>query len=59
MLHELFSWIFLSKVFDTVDHILLLALHNLTLKSVGLSDGTVNWFQSCLVNRKQRTAVGQ
>ena len=49
----------LSKVFDTVDHSLLLGLHNHTLKSVGLSDGTVNWFQSCLVNRKQRTAVGQ
>ena len=42
----------LSKAFDTVDHNLL--LH----KSVGLSDDTVNWFQSCLTNRKQRTSVG-
>ena len=42
----------LSKAFDTVDHNLLLQ------KSVGLSDDTVNWFQSYLTNRKQRTSVG-
>ena len=44
----------LSKAFDTVDHNLL--LHK--LKSVGLSDDTLNWFQSYLTNRKQRTSVG-
>ena len=44
----------LSKAFDTVDHNLL--LHK--LKSVGLSDDTVNWFQSYLANRKQGTSVG-
>ena len=44
----------LSKAFDTVDHNLL--LHK--LKSVGLSEVTVNWFQSYLANRKQRTSVG-
>ena len=44
----------LSKAFDTVDHNLL--LHK--LKSVELSEDTVNWFQSYLVNRKQRTSVG-
>ena len=44
----------LSKAFDTVDHNLL--LHK--LKSVGLSEVTVNWFQSFLANRKQRTSVG-
>ena len=44
----------LSKAFDTVDHNLL--LHK--LKSVGLSEDTVNWFQSYLANRKQRTSVG-
>ena len=43
----------LLKAFDTVDHNLL--LHK--LKSVGLSDDTVNWFQSYLANRKQRTSV--
>ena len=43
----------LSKAFDTVDHNLL--LHK--LKSVGLSEVTVNWFQSHLANRKQRTSV--
>ena len=42
----------LSEAFDTVDHNLL--LH----KSVGLSDDTVNWFQSYNTNRKQRTSVG-
>ena len=47
----------LSKVFDTVDHNLL--IHNYKLKSVGLSDDTVNRFQSYLENRKQRTPVGQ
>ena len=44
----------LSKAFDTVDHNLL--LHK--LKAVGLSEVTVNWFQSYLANRKQRTSVG-
>ena len=44
----------LSKAFDTVDHNLLLY----KLKSVGLSDDTVNWFQTYLTNRKQRTSVG-
>ena len=44
----------LSKAFDTVDHNLL--LHK--LKSVGLSEVAVNWFQSYLANRKQRTSVG-
>ena len=28
------------------------------LKSVGLADDTLNWFQSYLTNRKQRTSVG-
>ena len=41
----------LSEAFDTVDHNLLLQ------KSVGLSDDTVNWFQSYNTNRKQRTSV--
>ena len=44
----------LSKAFDTVDHNLL--LHKLI--SVKLSEDTVNWFQSYLANRKQRTSVG-
>ena len=44
----------LSQAFDTVDHNLL--LHK--LKLVRLSDDTVNWFQSYLANRKQRTSVG-
>ena len=44
----------LSKVFDTVDHNLL--LHK--LKSVGRSDDTLNWFQSYFTNRKQRTSFG-
>ena len=44
----------LSKAFDTVDHNLL--LHK--LESVGLLDDAVNWFQSYLTNRKQRTSVG-
>ena len=40
----------LSKAFDTVDHNLLLY----KLKSVGLSDDTVNWFQTYLTNRKKK-----
>ena len=44
----------LSKAFDTVNHNLL--LHK--LRSVGLSEVSVNWFQSYLANRKQRTSVG-
>ena len=44
----------LSKAFDTVDNDLLLR----KLKSVGLSDDTVNWFESYLTNRKRRTSVG-
>ena len=44
----------LSKAFDRVDHNLL--LHK--LESVGLLDDAVNWFQSYLTNRKQRTSVG-
>ena len=44
----------LSKAFGTVDNDLL--LHK--LKSVGLSNDTVNWFESYLTNRKQRTSVG-
>ena len=44
----------LSKAFDTVDHNLLLY----KLKSIGLSDDTVNWLQTYLTNRKQRTSVG-
>ena len=44
----------LSKAFETVDHNLL--LHR--LKSVGLLDDTVNWLQSYLTSRKQRTSVG-
>ena len=39
---------------DTVDHNLLLY----KLKLVRLLDDTVNWFQSYLTNRKQRTSVG-
>ena len=44
----------LLKVIDTVDHNLLLY----KLKLVRLSDDIVNWFQSYLTNRKQRTSVG-
>ena len=44
----------LLKVIDTVDHNLSLY----KLKLVRLSDDTVNWFQSYLTNRKQRTSVG-
>ena len=44
----------LSKAFDTVDHNLL--LHK--LKSIGLSDHAVQWFQSYLTNTKQMTSVG-
>ena len=44
----------LSKAFNTVHHNLL--LHKLI--SVGLSDNAVNWFQSHLTNKKQRTSVG-
>ena len=44
----------LLKVIDTVDHNLLLY----KLKLVRLLDDTVNWFQSYLTNRKQRTSVG-
>ena len=47
-------FLYLSKAFDTVDHNLLLY----KLKSVGLSDDTVNWFQTYVTNRKQRTSVG-
>ena len=50
----LFSWMILLKVIDTVDHNLLLY----KLKLVRLSDDIVNWFQSYLTNRKQRTSVG-
>ena len=50
----LFSWMILLKVIDTVDHNLLLY----KLKLVRLLDDTVNWFQSYLTNRKQRTSVG-
>ena len=42
------------EAFDTVDHNLLLY----KFKSVGLSDDTVNWLQTYLTNRKQRTSVG-
>lgn len=44
----------LSKAFDTVDHNLL--LHK--IKSVVLSEVTINWFQSYLAHRNQRTSVG-
>ena len=44
----------LSKASDTVDNDLL----SHKLKSVGLSDDTVNWFESYLTNRKQGTSVG-
>ena len=43
----------LSKAFDRVDHNLL--FHK--LKSVGLSEDTVNWFQSYLVNRKRLSEI--
>ena len=43
----------LSKAFDTVDHNLL--LHK--IKSVVLSEVTINWFQSYLAHRNQRTSV--
>ena len=46
--------LYLSKAFDSVDYNLLLY----ELKSVGLSEDTVNWFQTYLTNRKQRTSVG-
>jgi len=44
----------LLKAIDIVDHNLL--LHK--IKSVGLSDDTVKWFQSYLTNGKQMTSVG-
>ena len=47
-------FLYLSKAFDSVDYNLLLY----KLKSVGLSEDTVNWFQTYLTNRKQRTSVG-
>ena len=47
-------FLYLSKAIDTADHNLL----PYKLKSVGLSEDTVNWFQTYLTNRKQRTSVG-
>ena len=53
---ELISWI--SRKCSTQLTTTFL-LHNYKLTSIGLSDDTVNWFQSYLANRKQRTSVGQ
>ena len=45
----------LSKAFDIVDHCFLLA----KLSSLGLSPYAVQWFQSYLSDRKQRTSWGK
>ena len=45
----------LSKAFDTVNHSILLA----KLYSFGLTPNTVQWFQSRVSHRKQRTSCGK
>ena len=45
----------LSKAFDTVNHSILLA----KLYSLGLTPNTVQWFQSRVSHRKQRTSSGK
>ena len=42
-----------SKAFDTVDHAILLC----KLKSVGLDDNSLNWFESYLSSRQQVTSI--
>ena len=44
----------LRKAFDTVDHEILLT----KLSKVGINPSTLQWFQSYLSNRKQRTSCG-
>ena len=45
----------LKKVFDTVDHVILLG----KLKSLGLSNNNLEWFHSYLSSRYQKTVIGQ
>ena len=45
----------LSKAFDTVNQSILLA----KLSSLGLTPNTVEWFQSHVSHRKQRTSYGK
>ena len=42
-----------SKAFDTVDHAILLC----KLKSFGLDNNSLNWFESYLTNRQQKTSI--
>ena len=44
----------LRKAFDTVDHEILLT----KLSKIGIDPSTLQWFQSYLSNRKQRTSCG-
>ncbi|CAB4031800.1 Hypothetical predicted protein, partial [Paramuricea clavata] len=43
----------IRKAFDTVDHAILFC----KLKSVGLDDNTLNWFESYLSSRQQVTSI--
>ena len=45
----------LKKVFDTVDHVILLG----KLQSLGLSNNNLEWFHSYLSSRYQKTVIGQ
>ena len=45
----------LKKVFDTVDHKIIL----LKLKAAGVSGIALSWVQSYLASRCQRTSVGR
>jgi hypothetical protein len=42
-----------SKAFDMVDHAILLC----KLKSFGLDNNSLNWFESYLTNRQQKTSI--
>jgi hypothetical protein len=48
-----FVFLDFSKAFDTVDHAILLC----KLKSVGLDDNSLNWFESYLSSRQQVTSI--
>lgn len=45
----------LSAPFDTVDHQILI---NRLIKTVGIKDNTLDWFQSFLENRASRVKLG-